>query len=352
MSTFDYGNTRLRARISHLLSKEMLEELTRVENIDGFLSLLIKTTYKPSIEKALTYSAGIRTVHIFLEHESEKLLADYRKFYTDSSWDQIGLIFSYRDLQNIHTIVRGVLGNVEPAEIQNLLTHSGEISFNVLRELSRSRNLSDLISKMVTFHIPYADVLLKNQASLPSLQGTQIELLLKKAFYQQLFKEKKKILDRIPLLKEYFAVHADQENIMCALRIAKNPAILDATNMDRKDCFVEGGFISRSTLIAISKEKDLENAIERLNGTEYSPYLRNALADFNHTGLLTEFEEKLQKMLLEKAVKYPFRDPIGVGVPFGYLIRKTNEMQNLWWIAKGIQLGFDSADIIEHLEVI
>ena len=77
MSTFDYGNTRLRARISHLLSKEMLEELTRVENIDGFLSLLIKTTYKPSIEKALTYSAGIRTVHIFLEHESEKLLADY-----------------------------------------------------------------------------------------------------------------------------------------------------------------------------------------------------------------------------------------------------------------------------------
>jgi vacuolar-type H+-ATPase subunit C/Vma6 len=42
MSTFDYGNTRLRARLSRLLAKETLEELTRADNMDGFLSLLIK----------------------------------------------------------------------------------------------------------------------------------------------------------------------------------------------------------------------------------------------------------------------------------------------------------------------
>ena len=352
MSTFDYGNTRLRARSSRLLPKETLEELTRAENIDGFLSLLIKTAYKTSIEKALTYSTGIRTVYTFLESESEKLFIDFRKFYTDTAWKKIGLIFSYNDLQNIHTVVRGVLGNVAQAEIQNLLTRSGEIPYNVLRDLSMSRNFNELLSKMVAFHIPYTDVLLKNQTILPSLQGAQIELMLEKAFYQKVIDENTKILEQTPLLREYFANHADQENIMFALRVVKNPEIITANKLNVRDCLIDGGFISRSILITASQCKDIEKAIEKFEGTVYYSYLRAGLVEFNQTGLLTEFEEKLKKILLERTLEYQVQDPNGVGIPFGYLIRKTNEMQNLLWIAKGVQLGFDSADIIEHLEVL
>ncbi len=351
-STFDYGNTRLRARLSQLLTKETLEELTRAENIDGFLSLLIKTIYKQSIEKALTYSSGIRTVHTFLEHESEKLFVDYRKFYTGSAWEKIGLIFTYRDLQNVHTIVRGVMGNVAQPEIQDLLIRSGEIPYNILRDLSMSRNLNELLSKMVTFHIPYTDVLLKNQSKLSSYQGAQIELMLEKAFYQKVIEENKKILDQTPLLKEYFAIHADQENIMFALRIVKSPEMVAANQLIVKDCLIAGGLISKSILIAVSEMKDMEKAIEKFKGTAYYSYLQAGLPEYEHTGLLTEFEEKLKNMLLERAGEYQVQDPIGVGIPFGYIIRKTNEMRNLLWIAKGIQLGFDSADIIEHLEVL
>jgi len=352
MSTFDYGNTRLRVRLSRLLTKETLEELTRADNMDGFLSLLIKTTYKSSIEKALTYSSGIQTVHTFLELESENIFNDYRKFYTDSAWDKIGLIFSFHDLQNIHTIVRGILGNVAQPEIQDLLTRSGEIPFHILRDLSMSRNFSDLITKMVAFHIPYTDILLRNQTLLPSLQGAQIELMLEKAFYKNIIEEKNKLLDQTVLLKEYFSIHADQENIMCALRVAKNPEIISSNHLDIKDCFIDAGIISRSTLIAISEEKDLEKAIDRLRGTLYYSCLMEGLNHYQQTKLLTEFEERLRKMLLVRASEYPFKDPLGVGVPIGYLVRKTSEMQNLWWIAQGIQLGFDSADIIEHLEVL
>ncbi len=72
---------------------------------------------------------------------------------------------------------------------------------------------------------------------------------------------------------------------------------------------------------------------------------------YQKTGLLAEFEERLRKLLLEWESRYAFRDPIDMG-PISYLVRKQNEMQNLWWIAKGIQLGFDSVDIIEHLEIL
>jgi len=352
MSTFEYGNTRLRARLSRLLTKETLEELTRADNMDGFLSLLIKTSYKSSVEKALTHSSGIQTVHTCLELESEKLFNDYYKFYTESAWDKIGLIFSFNDLQNIHTIVRGILGNVAQPEIQDLLTRSGQIPFHILRDLSMSRNFSDLVTKMVAFHIPYTDVLLRNQTLLPSLQGAQIELMLEKNFYQNVIEGNKKIFDQAVFLKEYFSIHADQENIMCALRVVKNPEIITSNHLDIKDCFINAGMISRSMLISISKEKDIVKAIERLKGTPYYACLQVGLNDFNRTGLLTEFEERLRKMLLKRAAQYPLEDPLGVGVPIGFLVRKTNEMQNLWWIAKGVQLDFDSADIIEHLEVL
>ena len=54
MSTFDYGNTRLRARLSRLLTKEMLEEMTRTDNIDGFLSSLIKKKANPGLILAVS----------------------------------------------------------------------------------------------------------------------------------------------------------------------------------------------------------------------------------------------------------------------------------------------------------
>ncbi|MGV8025872.1 MAG: V-type ATPase subunit [Anaerolineaceae bacterium] len=352
MSTFDYGNTRLRARLSRLLTKEMLEEMTRTDNIDGFLSSLIKSPYKSSIEKALTISSGIQSVHTFLEIESENLFKDFQSFYEGSAWDQVRLLFAFHDFLNIHTIVRGVLGDVAQNEIQDLLTRSGKIPFRILQDLSRSQSFSILISKMIAFHIPYTDVLLKNQTILSSLQGAQIELLLEKVFYDEVFIKNGLFLNQSSFMKEYFSMHVDQDNIICALRITQTPQIITDNKINIRECFIDNGTISKSMFISVIAEKDIEKAIECFSGTPYYSCLQDGLQEFQRTGLLTEFEEKLRKMLLEKGSKYPFEDPIGVGVPIGYFIRKTNEMQNVWWIAKGIQLGFDSADIIEHLEVL
>ena len=352
MATFDYGNTRLRARLSRLLTKEMLEEMTRADNIDGFLSSLIKSAYKTSIEKALTVSSGIQTVQTFLETESENLFLDYQSFYQDSAWEQVRLLFAFHDFLNIHTIVRGVLGNVPKNEIQDLLTRSGKIPFRMLRDLSMSPGFSILMSKMVAYHIPYTDVLLKNQTILPTLQGAQIELLLEKVFYAEVFVNNSLFLEQSRFMKEYFSMHVDQDNIVCALRIIKNPEIITSKNINIKDCFIDHGTMSKSLFVSVAEERDIEKAIKRFSGTPYYPCLQEGLLEFQQTGLLTEFEERLRKMLLKRASQFPFEDPIGVGVPIGYFVRKTNEMHNIWWIAKGIQLGFDSADIIEHLEVL
>lgn len=352
MSTFDYGNTRLRARFPQLIRKEMLEEMTRADNLDGYLSLLIKSSYKPSIEKALTVSSGIQAVHNIIEFEMEKLFLDYRNFYHESSWNLIGLIFSHNDLQNLHTIVRGVLGSVPYREIQELLNRSGTVPMHILQELARSRNLSDLISKMIAFHLPYTDALLKNQTSLFTMQGAQIELLLEKEFYERYLSRKKHILNRNKLLKEYFDMNADRENIICALRIVQNPDMLIRNGLAIKECFLQAGSFERAFLISVASESDISRAVSHFTRSRYFASLQDGLLAYGKSGLLAEFEERLRKQLLAWASRYALKDPIGIGVPIGYMVRKQNEMQNLWWIAKGIQLGFDSVDIIEHLEIL
>ncbi|NMC30382.1 MAG: V-type ATPase subunit [Pelolinea sp.] len=352
MSTFDYGNTRLRARFPQLLMKEMLEEMTRAENLDGFLSLLIKSSYKASIEKALTYSGGIQAVHAIVELEVEKLYKDYRTFYTDSTWDQIELLFAYNDLKNLHTIVRGILGGVSYREIQELLDRSGTIAIRTLQELARCKNVNELVMKMTAFHLPFADALLKNQTALFSMQGVQIELLLEKEFYENYLRSKKNILHRSKLLKEYFDMNADRENIICVLRMIHYRDMIIHNELNMKDCILNAGTVSQNMLFSAANEPDIVRAIHHFEGSRYFPSLQEGFRAYQKTGLLAEFEERLRKLLLEWESRYAFRDPIDIGVPISYLVRKQNEMQNLWWIAKGIQLGFDSVDIIEHLEIL
>ena len=58
-SFFDYGNTRLRARLSHRLSVRTLERLSESTNIEGFLSALSKTPYQSVVAEAYATSKKV-----------------------------------------------------------------------------------------------------------------------------------------------------------------------------------------------------------------------------------------------------------------------------------------------------
>ena len=65
MADFDYGNARLRAMKSRLLSRSALEALAETETIKGLILALAKTPYERSIEAALVRSSGMESI-VFL----------------------------------------------------------------------------------------------------------------------------------------------------------------------------------------------------------------------------------------------------------------------------------------------
>ena len=56
MSDYDYGNARLRAMKSRLLSWRELETLINIDNLQGLIAALTKTAYRKPVEAALALS--------------------------------------------------------------------------------------------------------------------------------------------------------------------------------------------------------------------------------------------------------------------------------------------------------
>mgnify|MGYP001559071884 CR=1 FL=1 len=56
MSDFDYGNARLRAMKSRLLSRRTLESLAEAASVQGLITALTNTAYREAVEAALARS--------------------------------------------------------------------------------------------------------------------------------------------------------------------------------------------------------------------------------------------------------------------------------------------------------
>jgi len=39
------------------------------------------------------------------------------------------------------------------------------------------------------------------------------------------------------------------------------------------------------------------------------------------------------------------KDPLGIGVPLGFIALKINEIANLRWVARGVQVGLSPLEI-------
>jgi vacuolar-type H+-ATPase subunit C/Vma6 len=63
MSGYDYGNARLRAMKSRLLSGRDLEALAEIGSLDGLIAALAKTVYRETVEIALVRASGLACVN-------------------------------------------------------------------------------------------------------------------------------------------------------------------------------------------------------------------------------------------------------------------------------------------------
>jgi V/A-type H+-transporting ATPase subunit C len=359
MSGYDYGNARLRAMKSRLLSPSELASLAEARNLQNVITALAKTTYRRAIDSALARTAGgMDCIAEALHLDLVENLSQMRQFYEGQAKELVLLILRRYDVHNVKVILRAKSRFTSPIDITRSLLPVGELSRGVLDELVRAPDLRAAIDMLATMRLSIVQPLLRVRAEHPGADLPAMELALDRwHFYEAKQSLKASHAGEVAILSGALNLEADIANLLIVLRFASDPEERQMLRLtlaadSLADLLVEPGTVPMETLVQAGEQSTLEAAVEILASTPYEVPLNAALLRYRKSKRLSDFERALAAYRLHWIAGLIGRDPLGIGVPLGYLALKTNEVANLRWIAQGIDLGLTPDAIKADLELV
>ena len=298
MALYDYGNTRLRARLSQLQSIEKLESFADFNSIDSLISALTKTPYQESIERALTFAHGYECINQAMKFAAAEILTDLMEFFQDEEKEMIRMIFFRFDLQNLKVIIRGIIHKIPPDQVTSSFSYLGTIPDSVLKDLVKSENLDDAINRMAAFQLPISETLLQLRSSKKELASSDIELAMEKWYFREGMKMLSGNSENVQLLRKFYQVEADIFNLNTVIRFVSSEGGQESVSGDLRDYLIDVGYLSKERLLHLSRNERIEKVITSLYGTRYGPFLKEAMKCYQSSGLLSEFENQMRMYYL------------------------------------------------------
>jgi V/A-type H+-transporting ATPase subunit C len=357
MPDYDYGNARLHGMKSRLLSSHELDNLASAGSLQGLISALAKTAYQKVIESALTRTSGMECIEDALRTNLENTVGKIRDFYTGSARKMVAIVLRAYDIHNLKSILRGLSRNVPAGEILQSLLPVGELKYRLLRELAKLHNPREAIDALVSIGETMAWPLVTLRTERPNVELPELELALEHWHYQEACRFLRSENRSEEILSNALALDADLTNVLIALRFAREPAERNMlpdhfgdNGVDR--LFIGPGHIPIEVLKDAFNQDSIAAAVELLSDTTLKPILQAGLKRFEDSQRLSDIEKQLKRYRLEWMAHQMTKDPLGIGVVLGYVSLKTNEVGNIRWIARGIDLGLKVEAIREELEMV
>jgi V/A-type H+-transporting ATPase subunit C len=355
MSGYDYGNARLRAMKSRLLSRPEIEALAQLGNVQALINALTKSAYYRAVEEALVRTHGLDCIAEALNRDLVDTLGKVRRFYSGRAGELVAIILWAYDVHNIKTILRGLSKHVTPDEITAALLPVSEMTPAVLARLARAPEPRAAIDLLASMRLPIAQPLLELRAKQPGADIFEMELALDRWRFRQAYTSIEQSPRATEHLRSALDMDADLANLRTALRFAHSPderevfrARMKSDQLER--LFVGPGRLSFELLARVSRQDSLGDATKALTGTPYQAPLQAGLEEYTRSGRLSDLEKRLLHLRLRWLAGLIIKDPLGIGVPLGYCAMKINEVSNIRWIAHGINLGLGGDAVRAELE--
>lgn len=356
MSGFDYGNARLRAMKSRLLTRQEIESLAQSGDLQGILSGLMKTEYRKSVETALTHATGMNCLQEALHLHLVSILGKIQSFYRDEAGQAVLIVLQQYDVHNLKTILRGLAKNAPADEVLAGTLPVGELKPGLLAEIAKAPGLRGAIDFMASLNLPYAQPLIRLRGRHPGAEIMEMELALEQWFFQTAHARMDELRVETHWLAQALNLQADITNLLTILRIVRDPeerrVLQERIGENLQELFVGPGGLSLSDLKSFGGLNTLEALVEAVKRTPYAEPMHLGLTRYRQTGRFSEFERYLRLYRLNWMKSLFAKDPLGIGVPLGYLALKTSEVGNLRWIASQVDLGLPAGQILSELELI
>ncbi|MEE4194477.1 MAG: V-type ATPase subunit [Anaerolineae bacterium] len=347
MSDYLYGNTRLRASKSALLSPAELTSLTNSPSLDAFYDRLMRTTYRSDVEVALAQFSGLETLSHLLRNHQAQTIKKLRGFYEGKIKEMIERILWRYEIHNIKTILRSQTVQEDPGLVSATLIPTGLVPWSVLSTLINAQDVYQVINRVTSLGLPYAAALRGNGTE--NLTLLQMETHLEQWYFDF---ARRTGLTKTPgwtLFSTMLDMEADFINLLLAIRSVSTSQTDHNLVLDQ---MVPPGKISTRQLKQFMDASTLDEAFAGLPHHPFKLAFQEIEEEYERFANISDLEKQMRLLRLEIYLKWYQNDPLGIGIPLGYMALKQNEQRNLSWIGRCIHFRLPAQTIQDNLEIL
>ena len=344
----EYLNVRIRHRHSLLFSDSIYEDLLSGNTLGTLTTFLLDNPdYCSDVEEALEHEPEREGLERGVTNHFAHCISRTLNMAGEKSRELFKLALFSFDLKYIRNFLLARKMGLSSRETLKMLVPCCSITEHELGEMLNTRDTGELCF-FLSRHFPYGSDTLKEVIETDSndIPITKFLNIIEENAYKGILQKLDVTDQNKKILKDIIRHEIDMKNIATALKEVWNG---DSALQSTSAKFISGGFINRGLLDEISQAKELDEAFEMIEGTQFSPAVEKGIIYFAETGFLHEMERFFEEVLINKIIAKRRFDPFGIGVFIGFIWGKYVELTNLRTIINGIAFKLGRAQIRKGL---
>ncbi|MCK5644527.1 MAG: V-type ATPase subunit [Gammaproteobacteria bacterium] len=327
MGEYDYLNARIKGMHSNLLSKEFYDQVLASQGTQPMIDALLNSSYSPYLRDAFERDRSTAGIEWGLRRNLFDTFEKIRKLAPPEPRWLLGIQFRRWDVQNILAIVRGKAAQMPPEDILRCLFPAGELGEIELGELAEEDNIKVVTDALTAWNFPFAFELqqvVRKHSEKTDCANVEVEFM--RIFFPWALNALLVNDANQSLLRKHIQEQIDLINLKSALWEVSQR---EAGGSPDPVSPIADGRITRQVLSRIEKSSSLEMCFEILAGSYFSRAIDRGILAFGEARRLAVMERFLEIEIAEAGCRMFRTDPLGAGVPLGFIWRKYNEFLNL-----------------------
>ena len=341
MNGYDYGNARIRALRSRMLTVDDYSGLLNAGTIERLLGSLADTAYAPEVQAALLRFSGLRCLDEAVRSHLARHLRMLTTFFDGPERSRLERLLHGWDLRNLRTILRGRVRIEGSEQIVRLLVAAGTIDEPALIELASQPSLRATVELMMAWNLPSAGTAARMITAWPEYEATNdpsvIEGTLNRAYADHL----RSSLSGGPSdeITRILRLEIDQINLVSALRLRSSRLAAEPgwDTVDPSTHFLPAGRIPVDSLESVRLAETPSDVARLLQDAPLPPTWTTAVTEWSVNDDLLRFSASLEAAMAREAVGlFAKGDPLGIAIPVAFAWTKESEARNLRLIGRGV----------------
>lgn len=351
MTGSEYGNTRLRARYARCLDRTAYTTLIGAGGLDQMLGALAIGAYGPDVEAAIARYRGLRRVDEAVRRHLEREYAATLSFYEGSRRRALALVGERWDVRNMIALIRAQASPGGASEIAGWLVPAGRIDAAALTELAGVRGVRALVDLMVAWRLPDHDTANALRRVMPEFDASGDTVALEVALHRSFSRRVEEASRSRPDDAVLEILVAEQAAMAVTVALRLRASRLAGENRVEPSSAVISDVLPTRVLESLVLAAEPDEVIAILASRPLPRTFDAVFARWRRHDDLPLLADELGVAVVRMAQARLRGDPLGLGVPVGYLWVKEVEGRNLRLIARAHVHGLDPGDVEERVVV-